>query len=169
MKKVTLFFALFSTILLSNCESSSDEATPAILNDITLKSGESFGFCIGKCYKEITIKGDAVELLVIERVGRTGVAHKDPIETKYTDKLSASDLQAIEKEINLSKFTALNEVYGCPDCADGGAEWIEVLQKGDIKDKVTYEFGKDVAGIEGLTKILRTKREEMIKKYVKNE
>ena len=32
-------------------------------------------------------------------------------------------------------------MVGCPDCADGGAEWISFKLDGKMKE-VTYEYGK---------------------------
>jgi hypothetical protein len=49
---------------------------------------------------------------------------------KWADLVSAIDLEAFEN---------LDEVIGCPDCTDGGAEWLEIVTlKG--RHKVTYEY-----------------------------
>lgn len=52
----------------------------------------------------------------------------------------------------------LDSIYGCPDCADGGAEWIEIQDDQQIK-KVTFEYGDTLAPIENLMLELRDLRE----------
>ncbi|MEQ9008910.1 MAG: hypothetical protein RLP12_13560, partial [Ekhidna sp.] len=41
--------------------------------------------------------------------------------------------------INVQAFLSLEEIIGCPDCADGGSEWIEITTAQGSK-KITYEF-----------------------------
>ncbi len=167
MKKITLLFAFISAFTLTNCESTADAPESTVLNELTIKSGQSFGFCIGKCYNEIIIKGSEVELFVQERAIRGGQSSVDLKEYRYKEKLSAAEIETITKALNLSKISGLNDVYGCPDCADGGSEWLEVLQKGDVKDRVTFEYGNDVKDIESLTRLLRDKRQQLMEKYNK--
>ena len=38
-------------------------------------------------------------------------------------------------------FSKLPETYGCPDCADGGAEFIEIENDGKVQ-RVTYDYNK---------------------------
>ncbi len=33
----------------------------------------------------------------------------------------------------------MDNVIGCPDCADGGSEWLELGFEGDVK-RVTFEY-----------------------------
>ena len=49
------------------------------------------------------------------------------------------------------------ETIGCPDCADGGAEWIEIKLANGEKHKVTFEymnapsaFKNYISGLRGL-------------------
>ena len=63
-------------------------------------------------------------------------------------------------------FKKLNEIVGCPDCADGGAEWIEII-KGDSKHKVTFECGKAPKEIDSLVTVLREKKTYFEGKYLK--
>ena len=57
-------------------------------------------------------------------------------------------------------FRNLEEVIGCPDCADGGAEWIEITTK-DLNHKVTFEYNNEPEEMQDYIEILR----EFIKKY----
>ena len=36
-------------------------------------------------------------------------------------------------------FRNLEEVIGCPDCTDGGVEWIEITTS-ELSHKVTFEY-----------------------------
>lgn len=165
MKK--LQFSLLFTILFA-FSSCSTENENIVSNTISfkIKSGQNFGFCIGNCFQEIEIEGKKVTLTAIERNTR-GSNDQDKV-SKFSEELSDSELIAIQKEIDIKKFNLLDEVYGCPDCADGGSEWIEIIKSGDDTHKVTFEYGKDVKGIENLINLLRKKREALSKIYIKN-
>lgn len=45
--------------------------------------------------------------------------------------------------LNTNGFLALPTTIGCPDCADGGAEWLEIELKNGIKHKVTFEYNNE--------------------------
>jgi hypothetical protein len=113
----------------------------------------------------MTIKGQNVDFLVKEHNFESGVLENK--EYAYKDVLSAQKVSDIEKLIDTQKFFDLNDVYGCPDCADGGSEWIEIITDDDKSKKVTFEYGKTVPEIEKLIKLLREERETLHIKYVK--
>ncbi|MCP9768164.1 hypothetical protein EGI22_09585 [Lacihabitans sp. LS3-19] len=135
-----------------------------IISKITIKNGQNFGFCIGKCYSEMVISGNKVEFIVKERVfEENGVSTKD---YNYNDAIASTKISSINNVLDLNKFWGLKDIYGCPDCADGGSEWIEIInEKGDSK-KVTFEYGKTVPGIENLIISLREERMALQTKYV---
>ena len=54
----------------------------------------------------------------------------------------------------MSKITSLPEVIGCPDCADGGAEWVAVNADGK-QYKVTYDYGKTPKELEAVVAKLK--------------
>ncbi len=65
-----------------------------------------------------------------------------PAVTKTCSKtISEADVAALKNELNINKISSLPEVIGCPDCADGGAEWIAINADGK-QYKITYEYGK---------------------------
>ena len=66
-------------------------------------------------------------------------------------------------EIDFENFRLLDDRIGCPDCADGGAEWIQVNWSGQNK-RVTFENGQLIKGFEGLVVKLRDLRN----KYTNN-
>jgi hypothetical protein len=43
-------------------------------------------------------------------------------------------------DIDVETFFGLPETLGCPDCADGGAEWVEIELRNGEKHRVTFEY-----------------------------
>lgn len=164
MKNILVLSLL--VIFSSACEFIAPENTSNTnFSDITIKSGQSFGFCIGKCHSEMIIKGQEVEFLVKERNFNEGIL--DNKEYTYKEVFTTQKTRSISEKIDLDKFFALNDVYGCPDCADGGSEWIEIITGKDKSKKVTFEYGKSIPEIENLIKLLREERLALQTKYVK--
>ena len=54
----------------------------------------------------------------------------------------------------MDSFFILEERIGCPDCADGGSEWIEILANNKTY-KVTFENGETLKGMDKLLKLVR--------------
>ena len=54
------------------------------------------------------------------------------------DNLSQETWQQFISLIDFGYFQSLDDVYGCPDCADGSAEFIEIIYDGVAK-QVTFE------------------------------
>lgn len=129
MKKTLLFiFTIILTLSFSGCKKGSIKN----LNNITY--GSSFGMCVGYCSSS----------LVISDLKLTFSKSKNaqPADTKTCSKtISEADIDAIKNELNINKISNLPEVIGCPDCADGGAEWISINADGK-QYKITYEYGK---------------------------
>jgi len=159
MKKL---FISFSAIILMafSCEDKTS-VEPFNGNILRVKSGQSFGMCMGKCYNELIVENNAVILKQIERKERGG-------ETETTEHSDDSRLHLIKSDLNgfrKEKFVNLKEVYGCPDCADGGSEWLEVQFSDGTVKKVTFEYGDSVEGFEKIISSLRTHRLSLMEKY----
>lgn len=166
MKK--LLIALLS-IALINCESMQIGQEPEnILSTMTIKSGQSFGMCIGPCYQEMVIEGSKITFIVKTRELRGNGLENS--EQKYYDNLTATEESKLTSLMNTSLTAIQNsdEVIGCPDCADGGSEWIEIIENNST-EKVTFEFGHYPEKFKELTEFLYNKRSELAKKYVKTE
>ena len=72
----------------------------------------------------------------------------------------SDDPAAMEKvKLFFEYFQSLDDVYGCPDCADGGAEFIEIIYDGVAK-QVTFDAYTEIDGIQELTILLRDLRAE---------
>ena len=102
---------------------------------IQISSGSQFGMCMGYCYNESVFKEGTQTK--IQRAWRDTIANPEKITN--TD-LKDSDWNKLQGSVKLLEFYALPEVIGCPDCADGGAGWIEI-KTGEKTHRVTFEFG----------------------------
>ena len=79
----------------------------------------------------------------------------DSVKTRHCDQdISGNDFTALTGKIDLQDFKDLDEVIGCPDCADGGAEWIRIVTAGSDK-KVTFEFGNEPDEVKPFIEVLR--------------
>jgi hypothetical protein len=85
--------------------------------------GSSFGMCFGYCVTELEIDGTALVLTRRAWEGISGDGFPDQVVEGELTAAGRTRLDAIEAEL---AATSLQETYGCPDCADGGAGWIEV-------------------------------------------
>ena len=144
--------ALLFFMIMGRCSSttvSSAERTSA--DPLTIRTGTSFGMCAGYCVKEYVINGTAVDLTMLSR----NKAQTSPKSCQKTiDQASWDSLKTLA---DLDAFNKQPERLGCPDCADGGAEYIE-LQRGDQKHRVTFEYGQTIPGFESLVDALRSQR-----------
>nr|WP_068890425.1 hypothetical protein [Pedobacter panaciterrae] len=66
-----------------------------------------------------------------------------------------SDFDKISSQIDEESFKNLKSTYGCPDCADGGAEWIEIKIGSNTK-RVTFEYGNPPEELKPLNDHLRS-------------
>jgi hypothetical protein len=68
----------------------------------------------------------------------------DSIETiTCLDVLNDNTWKYFKTQLNINDFFNLPKTIGCPDCADSGAEWIEIELVGGEKQKVTFEYGNE--------------------------
>jgi hypothetical protein len=113
----------------------------------TVTHGFSFNECEGYCIKEMIYSKD--KIIVQERQWHNPEFHSDTL------KLNKSTWTELLKSFDLEDFSELKNTYGCPDCADGGSEWIEI-QSGNKVHKVKFEFGtNDIQEIEELLSAIR--------------
>ena len=135
----------------------------AIISEYVVNYGTSFGMCVGPCRKEMNVVKNEVIFTVFYTEGRGAIGGTPKI---YNEALDAILGKSLVKSIDYEAFKNLNEVIGCPDCADGGAEWVEIFKNGS-KHKVTFEFGRAPKEIESLVTILREKKAYFEGKYLK--
>ena len=138
-----------------------DSVTTIPGSSLTVRHGTSFGMCRGYCLSEMTIDG-------LTATFQRSTWLEDPLlpvrETTAT--VSSDEHDAIVGSIDFVQLSRMDTVIGCPDCADGGSEWIEVTDNGYHK-KVTFEFGKSVPYIQQLIDGLRAS-EERFRTFARN-
>jgi len=105
---------------------------------IRVKYGTSFGECIGYCKHDLDMK--IGEIIYNCSGWNTNV---QPI--TRTEVLSTAIWDGMKININVPDFFALPTTIGCPDCADGGAEWLEIELKNGNTHKVTFEYNNEPA------------------------
>ena len=151
--KLLLLFCM-AALTLSRCTQSTSLTPDTALTDgLIIRTGTSFGMCVGYCQNDYVLDGTRVTLTQ----NGTRTQAQSPTRTCQTT-LSAADAEALRASANFEAFSSKPATLGCPDCADGGAEYIE-LQTGDRKHRVTFEFGKTIPGFEPLVNALRKQRE----------
>lgn len=103
-------------------------AAPALVG-----AGWSFGFCAGYCRADLVIDGPALEL--------TGSGNQSE-GTLYTNRgsLTAAGVDAVAAAVAALSGVELEPVYGCPDCADGGAAYVTISADG-ATSRHDMEFG----------------------------
>ncbi|MFN4085799.1 MAG: hypothetical protein ACK4LB_07635 [Spirosomataceae bacterium] len=155
-------FGIFLLTMGTSCQLLNE---PPVLNsDWVFKSGTSFGMCIGPCRQEVTWKADRTLFEVYTSSGRGGA---NPVRSEFFEATEQTFWRSLGSSFDPAVWRQYESVQGCPDCADGGAEWIE-WSDGKETYRVTFEYGKTLKGHENLVNLLREKREELRKKYVPN-
>lgn len=113
--------------------------------------GTSFGMCVEYCINDISI--DAKKITFSKK--KNG-ANPD---TKICAKnITEADVNTLKALVRIDDFEKLPEVIGCPDCADGGAEWVTLRLDGKLK-KITFEYGKAPDEVKDLVVKLREIKE----------
>ena len=114
-------------------DSANDTAadTPPPEVDI-VAAGWSFGSCIGTCVGHLAVEGDSITYEIEERDGT--------VHFSYSGTLTPAGLAMVEEAVADLDPATLEEVYGCPDCADGGEASVTLRSDGDDTQH-SYEFG----------------------------
>lgn len=151
--KISLL-TIFSIFLFSNfqCEEEYNLANNNNNHDpgpVTyLSYGTSFGECLGYCVREVKVSGGAF-------FTKSGWDMDGPLPDSTCEIIFIRDpLPDYLDDIDLDEFLALDETIGCPDCADGGAEWIELGFEEDTA-RVTFEYMNEPVEFEQIIPSLR--------------
>lgn len=115
---------------------------------IQVKYGTSFNMCIGYCERDMLVKSGQVYY------NWSGLS--DTLKAITCNENLDDDIwKSIKEGIDVESFFELPASIGCPDCADGGAEWIELeLANGD-RHKVIFEYHNEPKAVKGNITILR--------------
>jgi hypothetical protein len=119
----------------------------------SIKHGTSFGNCHGYCLSETVIAND--KMVITQKAwgrGKDTVSFPNKVETKP---ITAAEWNRLTQAVDTKNFYKLPATIGCPDCTDGGAEWIEIVQENKETYKVTFEAGHKVEGLDNLLEVLK--------------
>ncbi|MFA9392669.1 MAG: hypothetical protein ACERKD_22865 [Prolixibacteraceae bacterium] len=135
-------------LLIASCNETEQSIHPQNINSI--KYGTSFGECIGYCINSIEITEGQIELT------KTGWEMSGTLpEINRSETMDNEHWLSLIESINFDAFQQLDSIIGCPDCADGGAEWIEI-KKENQSVKIVFEYMNEPQVTSELTGLLRT-------------
>ncbi len=149
-----LTVAVLLVVVFVRCMSNLTPQTPqnTATDKLTIRTGTSFNMCTGYCRNDYVFNGTSVTLAQGGVFTQTQVTPRSCQST-----ISQTQWNDIKVLANLDAFSKTATVLGCPDCTDGGAEYIEI-QVDNQKHRVTFPYGKTIPGFETLVDILRTQR-----------
>lgn len=153
-KKLTLITSLI-LVLASGCSKLDDSYTCCDPDSekFEVSYGTSFGQCIGYCKSSITITEEKITL--------TKSGWEDTVKTVIQSKsIEPEKWDSLLTILNIDDLANCPEYIGCPDCADGGAEWLEVLTA-DLNHKVTFEYHNEPVELSAYVDFLRRISKEM--------
>jgi hypothetical protein len=148
MKKVFIILIIFISIqFLTSCEAEDDLLTYDS-DIVSIGYGTSFGD-IGYCNRKIEIIGTDINF---KATGQTVTGDLPEIDINGT--ISIEDWEELVNSIEFLVFRNMEEVIGCPDCTDGGAEWIEITTD-NISHKIIFELENEPEEVEEYIESLR--------------
>ncbi|UJR24386.1 hypothetical protein I4U23_005763 [Adineta vaga] len=126
---------------------------------LSISSGTSFGRCVGYCRRSINIKSSPkYELITLKEPNYIQTDYPS-VEKQYS--FSIDQWKQLISLVDPKSFQQLDETIGCPDCADGGAEWIEIQWFNKTK-RVHFEKGQLIKGFEDFINQLRNLRDQYV-------
>lgn len=152
MKPIVI--AVLLVIVFVRCMSNLTPQTPqdTTTDELTIRTGTSFNMCAGYCKNDYVFNGTSVTLAQGSVLPQAQVIPRGCQST-----ISQARWNEIKPLANLDEFSKVAAVLGCPDCTDGGAEYIEI-QVNNQKHRVTFPYGKKIPGFEALVDSLRAQR-----------
>lgn len=153
---IPLVIIVFSGI---SCSIESDISSVDSEYGIIINSGTSYGMCIGYCIRSLDLSGTEAEYNMISY---------QPEQHPYKSikgMITIIEWNDIVAEINEDTIKSMKDVYGCPDCADGGAEWLELITDSYSK-KITFEVNDVPHSIVNLVSKLRAIRKTFAPDYL---
>lgn len=119
---------------------------PIAVDGSLVGAGWSFGMCGGYCNADLVVERDGLTL-----TGREQMTDETLFVNRGT--LTVEGLDRIGAELERLNDVPLDPVYGCPDCADGGASYLTLSRRG-LTARHDMEFGRPpevIAGLHSLT------------------
>jgi hypothetical protein len=118
----------------------------------SFSSTVSFGFCLPSSYCTSRLE------IAAGRVVFTYESRERP-PLRQSRELQPVEWRRLVAAVDAARLRSLPSVIGCPDCADGGAESLTVGFANGQSTTVTFEYNRDVPGIEPLVAQVRAIRQ----------
>jgi hypothetical protein len=121
-----------------------------------ISSGTFFNMCVGYCVSELVVDSTTAVL--------TETSHQPeryPRRTRSLE-LTRDEADRLHGLADLERLRSVAGVHGCPDCADGGGEWVEIRWRVQLMEvsivRATFDYGRVLEPIEELQTELRALR-----------
>ena len=118
-----------------------------------IRSTTSFGFCIGYCRSTLEISAERATYRLVD-------PRSELPDLERTVPMTAAEWQDLRSAVSRAQLEALPAVLGCPDCADGGAESVEVVADGWSR-AITFEYQAPAAQLQPLVDRVRAIRQRL--------
>lgn len=145
--KSKLLFILFGAGIICGCNNDS-----APNNLTSIEYGLSFGFCVGYCTQVVGVSPS--------QVSKTLTPQHDESLSEKTCTESINTFEQLIGKIDIPAFVLLDDIIGCPDCADGGAEWVEITTE-DFTKRVVFEWNNEPSELAEILVDLRAYHEQL--------
>ncbi|MGH9460449.1 MAG: hypothetical protein ACRD1X_04495 [Vicinamibacteria bacterium] len=110
------------------------------------EAGWSFGFCMGPCRGQLALAGAQLTYEVSSRTG-------DQVFASNRGQLTSQGATRLEY-LASGLPEELQETYGCPDCADGGASFLAFVRERESL-RTEYEYGNPPAALSAIDGFLK--------------
>lgn len=130
-------------------------ADPAGVTEV--RSTTSFGMCMGYCKTELTLSPQGAAL-TREPWGR-GAPSGLPAQ-RFESPLAPGEWEEIARLADAARIGDLPDVIGCPDCADGGAESLTIVDADGAKT-ITFDHGATIEEAAPVLEKVRALRERL--------
>ena len=132
---------------------------PSTASVTRVVSTTSFGMCIGYCTTRLELTEGQAVLIREPRGGRGGAINHHAEPQRFSRVLSDAEWRDIQRLAAQTDLTAVPDVVGCPDCADGGAESLTIA--GASERTITFDYGAAIAQAQPLLERVRALRERL--------
>ena len=146
-----------AALAMAACASS---PAPSAANVTRVVSTTSFGMCIGYCTTRLELTEGQAVLIREPRGGRGGAINHHAEPQRFSRPLSGAEWRDIQRLAAQTDLTAVPDVVGCPDCADGGAEGL-TIEGPSGAESVSLEFRADLPQAQALLNRVRALRDEL--------
>lgn len=153
-KLLNILFLISIIVYATSCKQNDDlTANEKLKNEVAefeyIAYGTSFGECAGYCVKKVEVSGTKI---IFEK--KSWNFEEYPIVT-ITDSNNEKSWKELSEKVDYDNFQQLSPIIGCPDCADGGAEWLEI-KKEDVVYKVIFEYDNEPEEVQSYIQNLRS-------------